>query len=1443
MKKIYRKAVAIALALLATTGATQAQEVVTLGKGSYASYPPLSVSRSSDHGGDQSQYMMTRTLKIHERSGQPIPTNDWWTNLINADDTHYGKLSGHLWSYPQYVEAGTYGIDVQQPNAWISDGTEMKCNTKLVLRGVGFNAQTAIAQRWHDWDVAFSLRDKRQVMYVTMAHGMPFTWVEMQNVKPTVTIEDTNADLGAGNTYDKNGAIHVYGPNGNELTTTTRLSAFAIEKGGDTYGVFLPEGTDVVVENGVVSIAFSGSQQYVSIGILKSKDQLQAFARYAYNVPRATRVTWRYSGAEGKLYTTWTVKAVDLRTGVAMPGIGGEDAAPQPNDEPDVADDGLIDVGIGDGGYTGEAQAPRRAAAEPEDEADGTVGVMQGFLPHQYRDTGNACTLPFDGISYETPHGLLKLCEGTEFSVVYNFYGMLPYYAVPSEEDDAGAPYDEVKMTAMLQRYADTGTFGDDTYWGGKGLTQMALYMTFAREMGKTELFRQCRDRLKEALVDWLTYTPGEQNRFFAYFPRWGGMMGYATSYDSDTFNDHHFHYGYYTLAAALLALVDDDFRDGYGELLTLIAKDYANWDRSDTRFPFLRMLDPWAGHSFAGGLGDGNGNGQESTSEAMQGWGGLYLLGVALGNDAMRDAGIFGWVTEARGTAEYWFDRHTDPARNMATFHTRTTEGYNIAYDKFSAGYQRDGVEHRMTPPYNSNLTCHGVGWWTYFGFDAIFMQGIQWMPISPALDYLSEDKEFAAWDFQRLWADKFIGGWTKDTRTADGYLGDSGGWGNVALSYLQRSNPQEAARIFDDCWAKGEPEFTTFGTNGISYFVTHSHLTYGDIDWTTHASVPTARVYKKDNGEKTYMAYNPTDQPLTVTFGDGGSLMVPARQLAVSGQTSKAVTEIVTESATADPREEVGMENLALHRPVTASSALEAATNAVDGNGSSRWESKHEDGQWITVDLGELVEVYKLTIRWEAAYASKYNVLVSDNGTDWTPVQTVTSSGGNDVVMMGDVRAQYIKVEAVTRATAYGISVYELEVNGRRLSAADGDILGLKIVSTPVVLKQYQPAQLEVTALTCGRQWVEHPAVTYTSKDGVVTEDGLFTPRNYGTVTVGVKHGSISVEKQLAVEEALYLDKLEMQPRQALVVVNGEGQTYTFAGQDQFRGAMNPNLDHLTFRLCTYEVTGTWNNPNDYNREKNIYAMTDVDAGIFDADSRTLTVSAEGDYALIATGLTAADTVFITARQLADINLAYLKPAVATSANGNATADKAVDGDNGSRWESAWGEDNQQLTVNLQAVYRVNKVVVNWEAARAKRYEVQVSVDGEAWQTVKTVVLNAAGPDTQAFAEVEARYVRIQGLQREMTAYGYSIYELEVYGTAKVRDLTAEELGADEDDPSIDLNDYWDADWEVTDGMRGIVAPWQQAPWYSVDGRRLQARPSRKGLYIHGHRKYVVE
>lgn len=108
----------------------QAQQVVPVGRGSYASYTPLANCRSTRHAvewgnykGDQSDWMQRRKLYINERDNQPIPTNDWWTNLITE------PYSGQLWSYPQMVQAQEGGIDVQRPSYWIGNGTEMKWKT------------------------------------------------------------------------------------------------------------------------------------------------------------------------------------------------------------------------------------------------------------------------------------------------------------------------------------------------------------------------------------------------------------------------------------------------------------------------------------------------------------------------------------------------------------------------------------------------------------------------------------------------------------------------------------------------------------------------------------------------------------------------------------------------------------------------------------------------------------------------------------------------------------------------------------------------------------------------------------------------------------------------------------------------------------------------------------------------------------------------------------------------------------------------------------------------------------------------------------------------------------------------------------------------------------------------------------------------------------------
>jgi acyl-homoserine lactone acylase PvdQ len=105
-----------------------------------------------------------------------------------------------------------------------------------------------------------------------------------------------------------------------------------------------------------------------------------------------------------------------------------------------------------------------------------------------------------------------------------------------------------------------------------------------------------------------------------------------------------------------------------------------------------------------------------------------------------------------------------------------------------------------------------------------------------------------------------------------------------------------------------------------------------------------------------------------------------------------------------------------------------------AVDGDVSTRWASDWSDGQWLQVDLGASRPVGRAILSWEAAYPSAYRIETSANGTTWRPAATVAASdGGRDVVPFTPTTARYVRVTAVTRATGWGISLFEVEVYGR--------------------------------------------------------------------------------------------------------------------------------------------------------------------------------------------------------------------------------------------------------------------------------------------------------------------------------------------------------------------------------------------------------------------------
>ncbi|MGH1564053.1 discoidin domain-containing protein [Mumia sp. DW29H23] len=103
-----------------------------------------------------------------------------------------------------------------------------------------------------------------------------------------------------------------------------------------------------------------------------------------------------------------------------------------------------------------------------------------------------------------------------------------------------------------------------------------------------------------------------------------------------------------------------------------------------------------------------------------------------------------------------------------------------------------------------------------------------------------------------------------------------------------------------------------------------------------------------------------------------------------------------------------------------------------AVDGSLSTRWASRwgHDD-EWFQVDLATARQVSRVTIDWEDAYASRYRVQTSLDGTTWTTAATVeASNGGSDTVRVPTTSARYVRVQGVARATQYGISIRELGI-----------------------------------------------------------------------------------------------------------------------------------------------------------------------------------------------------------------------------------------------------------------------------------------------------------------------------------------------------------------------------------------------------------------------------
>jgi len=128
-------------------------------------------------------------------------------------------------------------------------------------------------------------------------------------------------------------------------------------------------------------------------------------------------------------------------------------------------------------------------------------------------------------------------------------------------------------------------------------------------------------------------------------------------------------------------------------------------------------------------------------------------------------------------------------------------------------------------------------------------------------------------------------------------------------------------------------------------------------------------------------------------------------------------------------------GTTDLALNQPTTASSEQSASfppQDATDGNTGTRWSSAFSDPQWLEVDLGSTRSICGVSLNWETAYATAFQIQVSNDNSTWTTIYSTTTGTGGIQNLTVSGSGRYIRMYGTARDTQYGYSLWEFDVYG---------------------------------------------------------------------------------------------------------------------------------------------------------------------------------------------------------------------------------------------------------------------------------------------------------------------------------------------------------------------------------------------------------------------------
>jgi endo-1,3(4)-beta-glucanase len=237
---------------------------------------------------------------------------------------------------------------------------------------------------------------------------------------------------------------------------------------------------------------------------------------------------------------------------------------------------------------------------------------------------------------------------------------------------DARAAIRDVAQREMSQDMA-AQTDLDSMYFAGKALAKFAQLVWVVHTMlGDRALAQPGLDRLKAAFA---RFAQGRNKYPLVYDASWGGVVSSASHRTGDPnvdfgntyYNDHHFHYGYHILTAAMIGHMDPSWVGPNKAYVDALVRDVANPAREDAAFPTWRCFDWYHGHSWAHGLyASMDGKNQESSSEDVMSAFALKMWGSVSGDTKMAARGNLQLAVLARSLSKYYYmarDNNVQPS------------------------------------------------------------------------------------------------------------------------------------------------------------------------------------------------------------------------------------------------------------------------------------------------------------------------------------------------------------------------------------------------------------------------------------------------------------------------------------------------------------------------------------------------------------------------------------------------------------------------------------------------------------------------------------------------------------------------------------------------------------------------------------------------------------